>query len=181
MILPSLAGNWQVTSPPLSLLLLGSQHLRVVASWPWCYVVFYWINDAKLCLQWGQILSRLFVGTYKHTDEGGRQSHRRGQWLSSYDFVGGTESTTLQNFPWTKEPIKRRWRKLASIIYYFTGFNYIEMPKSDQSMYDLDYLFAYLELPKVKNPLFHQKWTCNLECEISGTCPDFHNKILKPF
>ena len=55
------------------------------------------------------------------------------------------------------------------------------MPKSDQSMYDLDYLFAYLELPKIKNPLFRQKRTCNLECEISGTCPDFHNKILKPF
>ena len=55
------------------------------------------------------------------------------------------------------------------------------MPKSDQSVYDLDYLFAYLELPKVKNPLFRQKRTCNLECEILGTCPDFHNKILKPF
>ena len=55
------------------------------------------------------------------------------------------------------------------------------MPKSDQSMYDLDYLFAYLELPKVKNPLFRQKRTCNLECEISGMCPDFYNKILKPF
>ena len=56
------------------------------------------------------------------------------------------------------------------------------MPKSDQSMYyDLDYLFAYLELPKVKNPLFRQKRTCNLECEISGMSPDFHNKILKPF
>lgn len=52
------------------------------------------------------------------------------------------------------------------------------MPKSDQSLYDLDYLFAYLELPNVKNPLFHQKWTCNLECEISGMSPDFHNKIL---
>ena len=50
-------------------------------------------------------------------------------------------------------------------------------------MYDLDYLFAYLELPKVKNPLFHQKRICNFEfeCEISGTSPDFHNKILKPF
>ena len=55
------------------------------------------------------------------------------------------------------------------------------MPKSDQSMYDLDYLFAYLELPKIKNPLFRQKRTCNFEFEISGTCPDFHNKILKPF
>ena len=55
------------------------------------------------------------------------------------------------------------------------------MPKSHQSMYDLDYLFAYLELPKVKNPLFRQKRTYNLECEILGTCPDFHNKILKPF
>ena len=57
------------------------------------------------------------------------------------------------------------------------------MPKSDQSMYDLDYLFAYLELPKVKNPLFHQKRICNFEfeCEISGMSPDFHNKILKPF
>ena len=55
------------------------------------------------------------------------------------------------------------------------------MPKSDHSMYDLDYLFAYLELPKIKNPLFRQKRTCNFEFEISGTCPDFHNKILKPF
>ena len=56
------------------------------------------------------------------------------------------------------------------------------MPKSDQSMYyDLDYLFAYLELPKVQNPLFRQKRTCNFEFEILGMSPDFHNKILKPF
>ena len=109
---------WQVTSPPFSSPFREPTPTCVVASWPWCYVMFYWINDAKLCLQWGQILSRLFVGTYTPMKEAVRAIVE----ASGYHHMTTLEGpTTFQNFPRTKEPIKRRSRRLASII-YFIGF-----------------------------------------------------------
>ena len=57
---------------------------------------------------------------------------------SGYHHMTSSERpTTFQNCtPEQKNQLKEggeNWQV------YFTGFNYIEMPKSDQSMYDLDY------------------------------------------
>lgn len=91
-------------------------------------------------------------------------SHR-GQWLSSSDFEG----TASVIFP-TKEPIKRRRRKLASIFYI------IETPKSDQSMYII--LIICIWSCQISKSSISSK-NSNFEFEISGTSPGFHNKITE--